>query len=252
MNLEQALASVENFYRRIYWEAPNALTRRTSDYTLSFSGVTWLNNLNQFWLHRPAVLDDPLLEHADEFFGQHHAQYSIIFSAQDLARLGKWLAKRGFAEQGYNPIYGLSGLPRPRNASRETTIVRAGIEQRQTLMDMLYNTFFVGPELARCAIRSEHFSDPSVRHYLAYVDGSLAGCATIILEGSIASVWNVGTLHQFRRRGIASALVFQMLVDAAADGCPESVLVPSEMGRPLYEEMGFRQLGESLFYGRSA
>jgi hypothetical protein len=29
----------------------------------------------------------------------------------------------------------------------------------------------MGPEIGRCAVRPEHFSDPSIRHYLAYIHG---------------------------------------------------------------------------------
>ncbi len=249
MDLNTALASVEHFYRRIYWQAPTATTQANASFTLSYSGIPWLESVNQLWLHQSGALDDALLDEAATFFRSRQADYNIVLTEATPAPFVNWLAARRYAERSTNPIYALHGLPRARNAHREVTILRAGPEHQQTLLDVLYATFFLGPELGRCAVRPDHFSDPAVRHYLAYVDDEVAGCATILLKDSVAGVWNVGTMRDYRRRGVASALLMRALAEAAADGCPDSVLVASVMGRSLYVEMGYKLIGSSLFYG---
>src|SRR6267142_5788464 len=80
MDLSLALANIEDFYRRIYWHAPGAVTHTTPDYTLSYSGVAFLHSVNQLWLHSPDALNDDLMALSDRFFASYHAEYSIVFT----------------------------------------------------------------------------------------------------------------------------------------------------------------------------
>jgi GNAT superfamily N-acetyltransferase len=252
MDMRDARHSIEHFYRKIYWSAPSAVTRSGDGYTLSYSGVTWLHSINQLWLHTADALNDSVLSEASAFFKSYSADYSIVFVEADPLPLVRLLTKRDYVERSADPVYGLCGLPRPQHMHRDLTVVRANASQQQEFLHILYSTFFMGPEIGRCAVRAEHFEDDTVRHYLAYVNGEAAACATILLgDDHIAGIWNVGTLRPYRKQGVASALLMRALADAASDGYNESVLVASPMGRPLYEQMGFRLLGNVLFYAAS-
>ncbi|MEP7288088.1 MAG: GNAT family N-acetyltransferase [Chloroflexota bacterium] len=251
MDLSDAAVSVEMFYRRIYWQAPSAITYNTPDYTLTYSGTPWLHSINQLWLHNPHALNRGLLEAAAAFFKSYRAEYSIVFTEPEPLERAQWLTDSHYSERASNPIFGLRGLPRPHYLHREAEIIQATAQHQTELLNILYGTFFMGPEIGRYAVRTEHFTDSMIRHYLAYVGNEVAACATVLLNDHIAGIWNVGTLRPFRRQGVASALLMRVLTDAAAEGCPNSVLVASTMGRPLYEEMDYRFLGNTLFYGLS-
>ncbi len=250
MNLTTALTSIEDFYRRIYWQAPAAITQATPDYTLSYSGIAWLYSVNQLWLHRIDALNDQLLQQAATFFKRYGAEYSIVFTVESPLAVASWLADQHFAERISSPIYALCGSPRliyqPHRAAR---VVRVSAQHHSGILQVLYSAFFIGPEVGRSIIRPEHFTDPTIRHYLAYVDDEPAACATVLLNNSVAGVWNVGTMRAFRRQGLASTVLAHALAEAAADGCPNSVLVASAMGRSLYEKMGYRLIGTSYHYG---
>lgn len=249
MDPRTALANIEDFYRRIYWQAPGAVTHSTPDYTLSYSGVAFLHSVNHLWLRRPDALNDNLMALVDRFFAAHRAEYSIVLSADTPPPLVSWLAARRFVERYSSPIYALHGLPRPYNAHREARIVRACADHQRSLLEVLYGVFFMGPEIGRRIVCPDHFIDPNIRHYLGYVGQEAVTCATIMLSQGIAGVWNVGTLRPFRRLGLASAMLMQALVDAARDGCPDSVLIASPMGRSLYEEMGYELIGTMYSFG---
>jgi GNAT superfamily N-acetyltransferase len=249
MRLTTALVSIEDFYRRIYWHVPGVVTQGTPAYTLTYSGSPWLHSINQLWLHRADALDDGLLAVAHDFFSRDHAEYSIVFTEAGHSPRISWLAERHYAERYSSPIYALSGLPRSHYSHREARIERACAEQQQELLQVMYGVFFIGPEIGRRIVSPEHFADPTIRHYLAYVGREAAACATIMLHDGLAGVWNVGTLRPFRRQGLAAAILMRALVEAAADGCPDSVLVASPMGRSLYEEMGYQFLGTTYSYG---
>lgn len=75
------------------------------------------------------------------------------------------------------------------------------------------------------------------RGFLAWHDAEPVGCAVAQEGGGATGVFGVGVVPQARRRGIGAALTI-----AAARAFPADLawLVPSEMARPMYERLGFR------------
>src|SRR5690349_19904185 len=140
-DLKRALGSVEQFYRRIYWQAPTATTYDNQDYTLTYSGVNWLHSINQLRLRKAHTLDDHILLKAAEFFSRYHAEYSVVVADSNPTSVQHWLHARQFIERTSDPIFGLCGLPRPRNPHRDAYIVRARAEQQHDLLKVLYGAF---------------------------------------------------------------------------------------------------------------
>jgi GNAT superfamily N-acetyltransferase len=87
--------------------------------------------------------------------------------------------------------------------------------------------------------------------WLAEIDGQIAGCAAVVWfdhpptptnpGGVEAYILNVYTRPEWRRRGVARALMEQVVSEARKAGVRRIWLRASDEGRPLYEEMGFRQ-----------
>lgn len=77
------------------------------------------------------------------------------------------------------------------------------------------------------------------RALLAWDDDRAVGCAVAQEGGGATGVFGVGVLPEARRRGIGAALTV-----AAATSFPADLawLVPSDMARPMYERLGFRDL----------
>src|SRR5258707_11024522 len=97
-DLQIAIASLEDFYRRIYWQAGQAITHSRPEYTLSYSGLPWLHSNNQLWLHRLDALNDEVLALAQDFFGRYNAEYSITFNDPGQPEIISWLANRQYVE----------------------------------------------------------------------------------------------------------------------------------------------------------
>jgi GNAT superfamily N-acetyltransferase len=97
-------------------------------------------------------------------------------------------------------------------------------------------------------------SDGSFRAWLASIGNSLvAGGAVIIspwpahpydLECRRATILNVYTYPQFRRRGIARRLMQTMIDWCAGEGFARVALHASDDGRHLYESLGFEPSNE--------
>ncbi|MFI5356311.1 MAG: GNAT family N-acetyltransferase [Opitutales bacterium] len=95
----------------------------------------------------------------------------------------------------------------------------------------------------------EHLAaDMPLRHYAASLDGRVVGWVRSI--ATPAGTWcsNMAVLPEFRRRGIASALLAALLRDDRRHRSPRSVLTASHTGARLYLQLGYRPVGTLLLF----
>jgi len=81
-------------------------------------------------------------------------------------------------------------------------------------------------------------------------DGELASGLVAFDHGEDCSVWLVATRERSRGRGLARALMDHATADARDRGRTTSTLQATDMGRPVYERMGYRSLGEIQMWER--
>jgi GNAT superfamily N-acetyltransferase len=70
-----------------------------------------------------------------------------------------------------------------------------------------------------------------------------------LVRGPQGLVMNVFTEHAWRRRGVAAALLRELLRWCRASGIESVVLHASADGRPLYEKLGFTPTNEMRYAG---
>ena len=80
--------------------------------------------------------------------------------------------------------------------------------------------------------------------YTAGENGEPAACLMAFDHEDDCSVWLVATLPHARGKGLASALMGQALADGRERGRTTSTLQATDLGRPVYERLGYRSLGE--------
>jgi GNAT superfamily N-acetyltransferase len=88
--------------------------------------------------------------------------------------------------------------------------------------------------------------------YGAEEDGELASGLVAFDHGDDCSVWLVATRERSRGRGLAGALMAQALADARERGRTTSTLQATDLGRPVYERLGYRSLGEIQMWEKRA
>jgi GNAT superfamily N-acetyltransferase len=79
--------------------------------------------------------------------------------------------------------------------------------------------------------------------YVARLDGRPAGCLIIVDHDRNADVEMVAVVPEARGHGIAGKLLAHALADAAERGLETSTLIATNLGRPVYERLGYRQFG---------
>jgi GNAT superfamily N-acetyltransferase len=86
--------------------------------------------------------------------------------------------------------------------------------------------------------------------YVGYSDGQPVTTGFGVRSGTTIGVYNIATLEPARRRGYGAAMTARVAADGAAEGCDVAILQASEMGRPIYERLGFRTvIGRDVYRG---
>ena len=86
------------------------------------------------------------------------------------------------------------------------------------------------------------------RQYVALLDDTVVGWVGSIMVDRSTWCQNLFVVEQYRRRGIARALLCRMLRDDRAHGATMAVLTSSHTGARLYPLVGYRQIGLLLAY----
>jgi GNAT superfamily N-acetyltransferase len=91
---------------------------------------------------------------------------------------------------------------------------------------------------------------PALHRYVARMDGRPVCCATGHDHDGDFSVTLVATLPEARGRGLAGRLLVAALHDALERRCSTTSLQATKMGQPVYERLGYRELGPVQMWER--
>lgn len=101
-----------------------------------------------------------------------------------------------------------------------------------------------------------YFEDGDQTTVLAYDGDQVVGCASLSYirvmptfshpTGKRAHLMNVYTKADHRRMGISTKMVSMLIEEAREKGVTEISLDATEMGRPLYESLGFTASGSCM------
>ncbi len=100
--------------------------------------------------------------------------------------------------------------------------------------------FEIGYDDVARFLRPQLLEDAEVECYLGYWGGEPVASSTLVYGGRVAGIFNVATLPEARKRGFGEALTWHAITRGTSHGCDMASLQASEMGRPVYERMGFR------------
>jgi ribosomal protein S18 acetylase RimI-like enzyme len=79
--------------------------------------------------------------------------------------------------------------------------------------------------------------------FVGTVEGRVVASSGVMLFGGLAGVYNVATLPEARRQGFGAALTRAALRHGRDRGYRVAALGTSDLGRSVYERMGFRDVG---------
>jgi GNAT superfamily N-acetyltransferase len=108
---------------------------------------------------------------------------------------------------------------------------------------------FGSPPAVACGTTCMALLDrPECVVYVGYADGTPVVSGLGWRTGRTIGVYAIATLPAARRRGYGAAMTARVVTDAAASGCDVAILQASELGRPIYERLGFRVVVRYVAY----
>lgn len=90
----------------------------------------------------------------------------------------------------------------------------------------------------------------TLRFYCGYYKDIPVATTVTIQHNDIVGVHWVGTLSEYRGKGIGYAITHRSLMDAKQNNSTQAILMASEMGKPVYTKMGFKDFAVYNVYKR--
>ncbi|MGM9821323.1 MAG: GNAT family N-acetyltransferase [Muribaculaceae bacterium] len=128
--------------------------------------------------------------------------------------------------------------------------------------EVIENVFGVIPSKALLVANrryyNTHIADGTHIAIVAFIDGADAGCGAICLtdelpspdnpSGRCAYLMNIYVRREYRRHGIAHAIVRWLVEKAQSLGCDKIYLETTDGAKPVYTEIGFVDLPNIMKY----
>jgi ribosomal protein S18 acetylase RimI-like enzyme len=117
-----------------------------------------------------------------------------------------------------------------------------------TFRTILSLTFHIFPDDVELIMAEPALRAPNIRHYLGWLGSDPVGTISLVLGESLAGIWNVGTLSNYRRHRIATGMMRHALSEARALGYSSSALLSSNEGMSLYARLGYTTISAVKVY----
>jgi ribosomal protein S18 acetylase RimI-like enzyme len=176
----------------------------------------------------------------------------MVHVRDDLPEAVEAVTSRGLVNEGVLPCFALPATTPPPPPER-LVISRVGPADLVELQAATAAGFGMPVEMVELVYPAAMLAAPGVQAFVGRVDGEVACTAMSVRDGATVGVYSIATLPAYRGRGYGTAITWHLMADAEP-GWDLAVLQASEMGRPVYERMGFRLVREFMEYadGRSA
>jgi GNAT superfamily N-acetyltransferase len=95
------------------------------------------------------------------------------------------------------------------------------------------------PAVALGTTCAELLDRPECVVYVGYADGDPVASGLAWRTGRVVGVYAIATIPAARHRGYGAAMTARIIADGLASGCDTAALQASELGRPIYDRLGF-------------
>jgi GNAT superfamily N-acetyltransferase len=148
----------------------------------------------------------------------------------------------GLTAEGRLPCFAIEPGPIP-PAPRALAIERVDLRGWDAFRDVTAEGFGMPLAAVEVLYPPGLLDDSRVRAFVGSVDGRKVATAVSVRTGTTIGAYSIATVPDARGRGFGTALTWHLLADADP-GWDVAVLQASEMGRPVYERMGFKLVRE--------
>jgi len=164
------------------------------------------------------------------------------------------LEQYGLQQQGRDPamLADLSELPSPVQIDGLKIQSSEGRSGRYDWAGLTCDAFELGPSvrkaMSECEATIPESEFASQPRYVGYLDGKPVAVSSLVMTAGLAGVYAVATLPDARNRGIGTAMTLHVMREGKMRGAKSAVLQATEMGKSVYERIGFSTVYEYELY----
>lgn len=252
MDTAELLRAALGFERT--WAEAGAVVRRTPwGATIRNDRYPRVYMANLAWVERlPRGGVDEILAGLDAAFEGSAARHrNVVFEDAQVA----FENQEAFAARGFRPVSELAmarvGLPacitNPSVSIREVGTDAPEADYRRLRMRVFEGLEYDAEEAAQLyAIARDHASVVAERDFVGYAEDAPAATISLWPRGLFGYIGDVATMPEFRNRGVARTLVFEISKLALSAGCEYSLLFtdPFDSPQEMYKTLGYQPVGE--------
>lgn len=214
----------------------------TSQWVRGYSGLQ-VPTFNIFMPLTHDGLTDETLADTAAFFFSRDVFYVVELVHDRFPHGPDYLNERRYQPLPPQPAMCLAGPPAIAHLNPAITIERVSTVPGLTALCSLLHWVFDFPlhDMAKLysAVQLKDETKNIIRHYLAFINETPVGAGTVICLNGVASIWNLCTLDEYRRQGVATALLQRMLGDAAESDCRLTMAYSTPLAFHLFNKLGF-------------
>jgi GNAT superfamily N-acetyltransferase len=102
------------------------------------------------------------------------------------------------------------------------------------------DSFGMPREIADMFVSEKLGDEHDFELYVGYHHDRPVASSALATSHRVAGIYNVGTIPEYRNRGLGEAMTWHAIRQGALAGCLVASLQASQMGEPIYRRMGFR------------
>jgi hypothetical protein len=139
--------------------------------------------------------------------------------------------------------------PAPHDLEIRRVIDAAGIDAHRSVVTAGFGS---DPAVAAGTACSDLLDRPECVLYVGYAGGGPVVSGLGWRTGRTIGVYSIATVESARRRGYGAAMTARVMADGVVAGCDVAALQASDVGRPIYERLGFRTVVNYAAYIQAA
>src|SRR4051794_40575169 len=238
-NLVEAWRTILNAFGGADVEEDDDLLLASTEQPLAF--------FNPVFLKRPFTAEEAsgVLDRVRHFYAQRHIPFLMWVRKDTQAPLLAAAEAVGLAANDGPPAMVMDPVGEAAPTPPELEIVM--VDSPGLLgptADVVAAAFGLPVDICHRVMSPRLIELPEVAVFTGLIAGHPVSTATLVLTDAVAGVYNVGTADPNRGRGYGAALTWAAVGEGARRGGKIAALQSSPLGRPVYEHMGFRHLGD--------
>jgi GNAT superfamily N-acetyltransferase len=190
--------------------------------------------------------DEPerLVAEAIEFFAKRELPWLLWVRDNEATAVLDAGRRLGLRDAGGPPGMVLDPIPGCPPPPPELTIeIATTIDALVDHASMLRDGFGMPQPVVDQLIRPGLLDESRAAAFVGRVDGTPVSSSLLAVTGMTAGIYNVATPEPFRGKGYGAALTWAAVAEGARRGCTHAVLQASPSGYPVYQRMGFTDIG---------